>query len=161
MHNNTFERVICHILQLNFKNIIYLIEYILKFFGTVYSCFFYNIVIIALTLTSAGCIPQECLSEMGNVTFVNFNFDISSQTLMSGLDDYPRASHPSDDERHLDLRCWMLLAANCMRSISELLGTKDSLDMVPLSIHFQLVVYWVYQYILSKSNHFAGLSKNG
>ncbi|KAL5973027.1 hypothetical protein ACLOJK_039834 [Asimina triloba] len=31
----------------------------------------------------------------------------------------------SEDERHLDLRCWMILAADCMNSITELLGITD------------------------------------
>lgn len=52
------------------------------------------------------------------------------QTLSSGLDDYPRASHPSEDERHLDLRCWMLLAADCMRSISELFEKENNFGKV-------------------------------
>nr|KYP52954.1 putative mannosyl-oligosaccharide glucosidase [Cajanus cajan] len=51
------------------------------------------------------------------------------QTLSSGLDDYPRASHPSADERHLDLRCWMLLAADCMHSIQELLDKESKPGM--------------------------------
>lgn len=46
------------------------------------------------------------------------------QSLSSGFDDYPRASHPTEDERHVDLRCWMYLAADCMNSIIEFLGEK-------------------------------------
>ncbi|CAL0329724.1 unnamed protein product [Lupinus luteus] len=56
--------------------------------------------------------------------------ELNPKTLSSGLDDYPRASHPNGDERHLDLRFWMLLAADCMRSIEELLNkeTKPEKD---------------------------------
>ncbi|XP_022776307.1 mannosyl-oligosaccharide glucosidase GCS1-like isoform X1 [Durio zibethinus] len=51
--------------------------------------------------------------------------ELNPKALSSGLDDYPRASHPTEDERHLDLRCWMLLAADCMDSIAGLIDKEN------------------------------------
>nr|XP_010929770.1 mannosyl-oligosaccharide glucosidase GCS1 [Elaeis guineensis] len=54
--------------------------------------------------------------------------ELNPKTLQSGLDDYPRASHPGDEERHLDIRCWMLLAADCMHSIAKFTSMKNDLE---------------------------------
>lgn len=51
--------------------------------------------------------------------------ELNPKTLTSGLDDYPRSSHPTSDERHLDLRCWIALAAGVMADLAHLLGRDD------------------------------------
>ena len=49
----------------------------------------------------------------------------------TGLDDYPRSSHPSRQERHVDLYCWMLLASKSLVSIAATLGVPQQVLFHP------------------------------
>ena len=52
--------------------------------------------------------------------------ELNPKTLMSGLDDYPRSTHPCDVERHLDLRCWLALAARVMTNVARAVENSDA-----------------------------------
>ncbi|CDY15728.1 BnaA07g08990D [Brassica napus] len=78
------------------------------------------------------------------------NRELNPQSLSSGFDDYPRASHPTEDERHVDLRCWMYLAADCMNSIIEFLGEKGR----PVTVDYSSTVKMLSDFNLLNQMHY-------
>lgn len=49
-----------------------------------------------------------------------------SNTLSSGLDDYPRASSPSENEMHVDLLTWMAKMSDIMGNLSSFIALKPA-----------------------------------
>ena len=62
---------------------------------------------------------------------------MNPKTLTSGLDDYPRASHPNDQERHLDLRCWIAWASKVMGDLSEIVSHHETKDSMSYKVHYE------------------------
>lgn len=65
--------------------------------------------------------------------------ELNPKTLASGLDDYPRASHPTNEERHVDLRCWIAFGSGVMADLAHFLGRDDA-------------KYWETHYYLSDNS---------
>ena len=60
--------------------------------------------------------------------------ELNPKVLPSGLDDFPRATHPSPEEYHLDLRCWMALSSRVLRQMAETFGDSEWVPDVELDI---------------------------
>lgn len=61
-----------------------------------------------------------------------------THTLTSGLDDYPRAPHPSVGELHVDLLSWIGFMGRNLQSIAAIVGEED--DAEELEDHYKAIV---------------------
>jgi mannosyl-oligosaccharide glucosidase len=72
-------------------------------------------------------------------------FELNPKTLTSGLDDYPRASHPSDQEYHLDLWCWISFGSKVLQKLAIMIEHEDDFsDWVNKLTDFKLLnsLHW-------------------
>lgn len=75
-----------------------------------------------LNTTQTGTVPGSYRWRGRNETT---QLELNPKTVTSGLDDYPRATHPTEHERHLDLYCWMAYASGVMATIAQRVGRKS------------------------------------
>ncbi|KAL7071462.1 hypothetical protein ACQ4LE_009343 [Meloidogyne hapla] len=58
------------------------------------------------------------------------NMELNPCSLSSGLDDYPRATHPTEKEYHLDLRCWMAMSSTVLVDLAKQFGDEEFLPAI-------------------------------
>ena len=61
---------------------------------------------------------------------------LNAMTLASGLDDYPRASTPGPDERHVDIVCWLAAGSRALSRLAATLGDAAGADSRGPCRHF-------------------------
>ncbi|CAL8462054.1 g1585 [Coccomyxa elongata] len=87
--------------------------------------------------TQAGQLPGT-FRWRGRGTAPEWDTELNRKTFASGLDDYPRASHPSSAERHVDLYCWMSLASRALASIGSSIRVAPEKVAPVQELHAQL-----------------------